>query len=204
MSLKYIVKKPQTITENTPLLIMVHGYGSNEEDLFSFAGELPADFLIVSVRAPLEIGFGGYAWYTIHFNNSDGKFSDIDEAITARDQLSNFIDEIKTKYGIPSDRTFLMGFSQGTVLSYAVALNHPEKVQKILAMSGYINPDLLPQDLEKLDHSSLDFFHFSWNCRPGNSSTMGQSGTKFPYCAWNQTYLQRIPRWSRCSSSEFL
>lgn len=158
MTLKYITKEPENLNADTPLLILVHGYGSNEEDLFSFSGELPSEFLIVSVRAPKEIGLGGYAWYTIHFDNANGKFSDTEEAITARDQLSEFIDEIQEKYKISSERTFLMGFSQGTILSYAVALNYPKKVQKIIALSGYINPDLLPSNPDTYNYNELDLF----------------------------------------------
>ena len=52
----------------------------------------------------------------------------------------------------------MLGFSQGTILSYAVALNYPEKIQKVIALSGYINPELLPTDLETMDYSNLDFF----------------------------------------------
>jgi len=158
LSLKYIVRKPKEQTKNTSLLILLHGYGSNEEDLYSFASELPSDLIIVSARALQDLGFGSYAWYTIHFNNTQGKFSDIPEAIKARDVIYKFIKEIQEKYTISPEKTFLLGFSQGTILSYAVALNHPETVQKVIALSGYVNPDLLPENMEKINYSKLDFF----------------------------------------------
>jgi len=158
LSLKYIVRKPKEITAKTSLLILVHGYGSNEEDLYSFTNELPSDLLIVSVRALQELGFGSYAWYTINFNSTQGKFSDIPEAIIARDVITTFIKEVQEKYKITPAKTFLLGFSQGTILSYSVALNHPHLVQKVIALSGYINPDLLNKNLENKDLSKLDFF----------------------------------------------
>ena len=158
LSLQYIVREPKVTGKNTSLLILLHGYGSNEEDLFSFAGELPEELLIVSVRAPQNLGFGSYAWYTINFNNTQGKFSDIPEAIEARDTIATFIDEVQEKYSILAKNTFLLGFSQGTVLSYAVALNYPEKVQKIIALSGYVNPDLLNENSENNDFSKLEIF----------------------------------------------
>jgi len=158
LSLKYIVREPNKQTENTSLLILLHGYGSNEEDLFSFATELPEDLLIVSARAPQSLGFGSYAWYTINFTANEGKFSDISEAKIARDLIATFIDEIQEKYHISQNKTFLLGFSQGTILSYAVALNYPEKVQKIIALSGYVNHELLPSNLESKDYSKLNFF----------------------------------------------
>ena len=158
LSLQYISREPNSISEKTSLLILLHGYGSNEEDLFSFATELPEDLIIISARAPQSLGFGGYAWYTIHFNTSVDKFSDIPEAIASRDLIAKFVTEVQEKYNISPAKTFLLGFSQGTILSYAVALNYPEKVQKVIALSGYINPDLLPKDIDASNYTNLDFF----------------------------------------------
>lgn len=158
LSLKYIIKKPKEITKNTSLLILVHGYGSNEEDLYSFANELPSDLVIISVRAIQELGFGSYAWYTINFNSTQGKFSDIPEAIKARELIATFIKEVQEKYKITPQKTFLLGFSQGTILNYSVALNHPQLVQKVIALSGYVNPELLNDNIETNDLSKLDFF----------------------------------------------
>lgn len=158
LTLDYLKRDPKINIDNPSLLILLHGYGSNEEDLFSFANELPDELLIVSARAPQNLGFGSYSWYTINFNNTQGKFSDIPEAIAAREKISTFINEIQNEYNISPKNTFLLGFSQGTILSYAVALNYPEKVQKIIALSGYINPDLLPENVETKDYSKLDIF----------------------------------------------
>lgn len=158
LSLQYIVREPNQQTENTSLLILLHGYGSNEEDLFSFATELPEDLLIIGARAPQNLGFGSYAWYTINFTADQRKFSDIPEAIKAREKIAVFIDEVQKKYKISPNKTFLLGFSQGTILSYSVALNYPNKIHKIIALSGYINPELLPHNLDTKDFSKLDFF----------------------------------------------
>lgn len=158
LSLQYIVREPNNRTEKTSLLILLHGYGSNEEDLFSFAAELPEDLIIISARAPQSLGFRSYSWYTINFTASQGKFSDIPEAIAARDLIADFIDEIQESYKIAPTKTFLLGFSQGTILSYAVALSYPEKVQKIIALSGYINAELLPKNIDTKDYTKLDFF----------------------------------------------
>ena len=158
LSLHYIAREPEIKSKNTPLLILLHGYGSNEEDLFSFSGELPDEMLIVSVRAPQNLGFGSYAWYTIHLNSTQRKFTDVPEAIQSRELIATFIDEVQEEYTISPKNTFLAGFSQGTILSYAVAFNYPEKVQNIIALSGYINTDLLPQNLEEYDYSNIDFF----------------------------------------------
>lgn len=157
-SLKHIIRKPKVATENPSLLLMLHGYGSNEQDLFSFANELPDELLIISAQAPLSIGYGAYAWYTIHFEADDSKFSDIPEALKARDLIIQFIDELQDEYHFDSAKSFLMGFSQGTILSYSVALSHPEKIENILALSGYINEELIVDYDELPSYNTLDFY----------------------------------------------
>lgn len=158
LSLEYIVRNPINNSINPPLLILLHGYGSNENDLFSFASELPEELLIISARAPMTLGFESYSWYTINFDMNNGKFSDTNEAIESRDLISNFIDEIKSVYKTDPKKTFLLGFSQGCILSYAVALNFPNKVQHVVALSGYINQDLLSMDSTSKDTNFPDFF----------------------------------------------
>ena len=157
-SLKHIVREPKTPNANPALFLMLHGYGSNEEDLFSFANELPDELLIISARAPLSIDFGGYAWYTIHFEQNDKKFSDIPEAIKARDTIAKFIDELQETYKFDPAKSFLMGFSQGTILSYALSLSYPKKIKNIIALSGYINEELIISPKETNDYKSLNFF----------------------------------------------
>lgn len=157
-SLKYIIREPKIANNNPPLLLMLHGYGSNEEDLFSFADELADELLVISARAPLSIDFGGYAWYTIHFEANDKKFSDIPEALKARDLIAKFIDELQEIYNFNPNKSFLMGFSQGTILSYAVALSYPNKIKNIIALSGYINEELIAIPQETHVYKDLNFF----------------------------------------------
>jgi len=159
LSLDYLIREPKTNTKNPALLVMLHGYGSNQKDLFSFANELPDELLIISVKAPLSLGFESYSWYTIHFNSTDSsKFSDIPEAKDALQKINTFIDEIVHTYKVNTTNVFILGFSQGTILSTAFALNNPNKVNHIIALSGYVNEDLLESDFHKNDFSNLDFF----------------------------------------------
>lgn len=154
--LEYLVR--ESTIENPPLLIMLHGYGSNEQDLFSFATELPKELLIISAKAPLTLGIGSYAWYSINFDGNNGKFSDLDEARDSIQQIENFIETIIEKYKVNSKKVFLLGFSQGSILSYAVALKNPTKVQHVVALSGYINRELIPKEIKKEVYKNLDFF----------------------------------------------
>jgi len=147
--LQYLVRKPVIASENPPLLILLHGYGSNEQDLFSFAKELPDEFLIISAQAPLTMSAGSYAWYSINFDDRDGKFSDLKEAKESIDKIAIFIDEIKAKYKTDPNKTFLLGFSQGAILSYSLSFFYPNKVQNVIALSGYVNDELLPETISK-------------------------------------------------------
>ena len=156
-TLRHLIRQP-TPTENPALLLMLHSYGSNEQDLFSFASELPDELLIVSAQAPMSMGFGQYAWYTISFGADDSKFSDIPEAIHARDLIIQFIDELQETYHFDPKRSFLMGFSQGTILSYAVTLTAPDKIKNILALSGYINDEMIVLSKDKEELKELSFF----------------------------------------------
>jgi phospholipase/carboxylesterase len=156
--LYYLTKLPKNSIENPILLLMLHGYGSNEDDLFSFASELDENLLIISTRAPLALDFGGFAWYSIHFTAGQDKFSDIPEAIQARDQISEFIDQLDAKYHFDKDKSMLMGFSQGAILSYAVALSYPDKIKNIIAMSGYALPEIIQVPKNTSDYKSLRFF----------------------------------------------
>jgi phospholipase/carboxylesterase len=158
LSLRYLVKEPKIILEKNPLLLLIHGYGSNEQDLFSFAEELPETHYVISVRAPFDLQYGSYAWYAINFDADENKFSDLNQAKNSRDLLVHFIDELIEKYPIDSNNITLIGFSQGSILSYAVALSYPEKIRKIVAFSGYLNADMILPGIEKRDFSQLKIF----------------------------------------------
>ena len=158
LSLEYLVREPKIKLDKNPLLLLIHGYGSNEQDLFSFAAELPDEYYIVSARAPYNLQYGSYAWYSINFDADQNKFSDNDQARISRDLIAKFIDELIDKYPIDATNVTLIGFSQGTILSYAVALSHPEKVQRVVAMSGYINPEILEDNYLKNSFSNLKVF----------------------------------------------
>lgn len=158
LSLYHLIRKPKIAIEKAPLLIMLHGYGSNEEDLFSFAEELPDELFIISLRAPYPMPPYGNAWYAIHWDNNDGKFSDDLQAVTSREKISDFIDEALQTYPVDPENVTLLGFSQGCILSFAVALSYPEKVKNVIGLSGYINEGIIKDGYQKRDFSKLSVY----------------------------------------------
>ncbi|MDR2206378.1 MAG: alpha/beta fold hydrolase [Flavobacteriaceae bacterium] len=158
MELHYLVREPEIITPKTPVLFMLHGYGSNEEDLFSFTPNLPEDWLIISFRAPKGNGYGGFSWYNIDFLES-GKIINVPQAEESLSKILKDINEIREKYRISEGETHLCGFSQGGILCYALALSHPEKFTKVACLSSYPEEEILTQiikDKKQLQH--LRFF----------------------------------------------
>ena len=158
MNLHYLVQEPKVKHDKNPLLLLLHGYGSNEEDLFSFAPELPDDSYVISVRAPYDLQPYGHAWYAIHFDADENKFSDNVQAKQSVEIIASFIDEIVKQYPIDTENVTLIGFSQGAILSYATALTYPEKISKVVALSGYFNQEILPEVIDTKAISHLKFF----------------------------------------------
>lgn len=122
------------------MLVLAHGYGSNEQDLFGLAQYLDDRFLIVSVRAPQPIGPSAYGWYPLAFTPS-GITHLPAEARDGTEALSRAIDELVTAYASDPRRVYLAGFSQGGIISLAVTLMQPTKVAGVVVMSGMLLPE---------------------------------------------------------------
>ena len=118
-----------------PLLLLLHGIGSNEDDLFSLAPYLDERFLIVSARAPFVMGPGSFGWFNIEFTPR-GILADMNQAEQSRALLLKFMDELIETYDADPACFFLMGFSQGAMMSLTAALSRPDKVAAIAALSG--------------------------------------------------------------------
>ncbi len=157
--LDYRIRRPLKEGGKTPILFLLHGYGSHEEDLYSFANYLPEEYLIISLRAPLTLGFGGYAWYSIHFNEQQDKWSDDAEAKRAQEIILYNIDYHLEQFKLEGQKVSLLGFSQGAILSWAVGLSQPERIDKIIALSGYVNEDIFGYAKEGLDQLRIFSSH---------------------------------------------
>ena len=155
--IKYIERLPAVKSDATPLFVLIHGYGSNEEDLFSFAQDLPPHAHIVSVRARYDLVYGGYAWYDINFVNNE-KWMDEAQAIDSRNKLVDFIDALIQHENLDAKNVTLMGFSQGAILSYAIALNNPDKIKNVAILSGYPEHKIIGEFDQTKDFSNLNFF----------------------------------------------
>lgn len=143
LSLKYLVKLPAKNSEKAPLIILLHGYGSNEKDLFELKNYLPKEYIVVAARATYTLGGDSYQWFSKELVN--GKYSGNAEQLThSRNTLVKFIDQLTNKYQADKGRVYVMGFSQGAMMSYEVGLANPQKVKGIGILSGVMPESLKP------------------------------------------------------------
>lgn len=160
LSLQYLVRQPKVKAEKPPVIILLHGIGSNEEDLFSFANQLPDKFLVISARAPYEISLGSYAWYNVDF--SAGKpIIHAEQQEKSRQTIIQFIQELKKEFAFDEKNVFLCGFSQGAIMSYSVGLTRPDVVHGIAVLSGRLADEVKPMipSKEKLQHLKVFISH---------------------------------------------
>jgi phospholipase/carboxylesterase len=143
LSLSHLVEFPasapsQESSTRYPTILALHGRGSNEQDLIGLAPHLPHGLLWISPRAPLLVGPSAYEWYRVRVIGRP----DPEQVLAALETIDHFIDEILTAYPIDPQKLFLLGFSQGSILSMCYTLTHPTRVAGVIAQSGQIPPSV--------------------------------------------------------------
>jgi len=129
--------------KQSPLLIMLHGWGSNEKDLLGLSHSLDPRLRVVSVRAPMTLAPEMYGWFPIEFTPT-GITVDREAARQVADKFTAFLQKLIETLQPVGGKAFLMGFSQGTVMSYLTAFRNPALLHGVLALSGQL-PDARPE-----------------------------------------------------------
>lgn len=142
MTLVHLTRQPAVPSARPPLLLLLHGIGSDEEDLFALRARLDGRFLVVSARAPFEYEPMGYAWYDIDYRARPPTMQPA-QAEESREALARFVAELCDGGGADPARIFVMGFSQGAVMALGLAVTHPELVAGVVAHSGRLLPQFL-------------------------------------------------------------
>jgi phospholipase/carboxylesterase len=142
-------------TERRKAIILLHGVGSNENDLFSLASQLPDDFLIIAPRGQFSLSAGRYAWYNVDFSTGKPIFDKAQET-SSREIIEKFIIQIKQKYG--ADEIYLGGFSQGAIMSYSIGLTNPAAIKGILSLSGRLLDEVRLLIIKNLEVQKLKIF----------------------------------------------
>src|SRR5918998_6969581 len=118
-------------------LVLLHGRGTSEDDLFPLLDELDPDRRLVGVapRGPLELPPGGSHWYVVRRVG----FPDPASFEPTMEKLTAWFDALPDAIGVPVERTVLGGFSQGAVMSYALGLGAGRpRPAALVALSGFI------------------------------------------------------------------
>ncbi|GLQ34026.1 phospholipase [Amylibacter marinus] len=150
MTLTSYRKEPKSGTADS-LVVFLHGFGADGKDLLGLADPL-ADYLpntvFVSPDAPSRCSVNpmGYQWFPIPRMDGSSEEAAIAGMQTAVGALDEFLDELAESTKIAPQRTVLVGFSQGTMMSLHVAPRRAEALAGVVGFSGLLRN---PQDLEQ-------------------------------------------------------
>jgi len=122
---------------------MLHGYGSNEADLFMLASDLPPQYYPVSIRAPYTTPFGGYAWFALYTGPDLNITADRDQMLETAKHLDAFIQQLGASDGW-SGPPVLLGFSQGGMMAYWLSLYSPHDYSRAAVLSSKLPVEELP------------------------------------------------------------
>ncbi|HEV2146748.1 MAG TPA: alpha/beta hydrolase-fold protein [Longimicrobiaceae bacterium] len=129
---------PADARDGAPLLVLLHGRGSDERDLMGLVPHLPAGLIVVSPRAPFAgapWGYGpGWAWYRF-LGGTRPEPASFEESQRA---LGDFLRELPERLPVKPGPLTLGGFSQGGTMSLAHALRDPGTVPAVLNFSGFL------------------------------------------------------------------
>ncbi|MFB6362125.1 MAG: alpha/beta hydrolase [Halobacteriales archaeon] len=131
---------PEAETDGpSPVVIVLHGRGADEQDLLPVARQLPDELAALSLRAP-EALMGGYTWYEIDMSAGGLHQSqpDPDGFRRSLDLVSEAVAAAPGRYDIDSDRIGLLGFSQGAIMTFSLLLEQPDRYGWISAHHGYL------------------------------------------------------------------
>lgn len=102
----------------TPLVVLLHGYGSNERDLLGLVPELPQEFTYASVRAPVAMGFGAYTWFDLDVERMAYSSAAAHDAV---EDLWSWIASVKDQHSSVT----LLGFSMGMAMATSLLRTRP-------------------------------------------------------------------------------
>lgn len=123
---------------DVPLVIMLHGLGGDEHSMSFFTRSIPAAFTVISPRAPIAIEPGMFPGYTDR-GYSWVRSTPPPDRVSFAPAIKLLREFIRSLNRAP---VYLMGFSQGAALSYALSLAEPESIAGVIALAGFLPLEL--------------------------------------------------------------
>ncbi len=144
LSLAHLHRPPAQSTAEPWLLVLMHGVGSNEQDLFGLAPAVPPQFHVLSLRAPNTLGRGSYAWFEFGIKPTGERVIDEAQEAEARAQVGQVVNAAAVQLGIPASRVVVGGFSQGGIMSLSLLLTQPRLLHAAMVLHSRLLPQVLP------------------------------------------------------------
>lgn len=137
--------RPAAATTIRPwLLVLMHGVGSNEQDLFSLAPQIPERFHILSLRAPFRMGPGSHAWFDFSIDPHGERTINEAQEAQSRALAATAIESAAGQLGIAPEHVVVGGFSQGGIMALSLVLTRPALMQAAMVWHGRLLPQVLP------------------------------------------------------------
>ena len=130
--------------DRSPLLVLLHGVGSNEDDLFGLEPALDPRLILASLRAPVVLAPGQYAWFHVQLDPV-APLIEAGEAEFSRRALAQSIRQLAAAHSADPQRVYLLGFSQGAIMALALALTEPVLLAGVVAVAGRTLPELFAE-----------------------------------------------------------
>jgi phospholipase/carboxylesterase len=146
------VQEPMPLSQDTRVMLLLHGYQGNENVMWILTKTIPEDYLLIAPRAPIQAGEKQFVWHEIA-----PQWPEIQTYQAVADQLLSSIDDWLDEQNIHTRKFDLMGFSQGAVLAYALTILKPERVGRVAALAGFI-PHAWQDQMTKASLASRAFF----------------------------------------------
>uniref|UniRef100_UPI004048CE39 alpha/beta hydrolase n=1 Tax=Roseivirga sp. TaxID=1964215 RepID=UPI004048CE39 len=202
-SLHYIIRENKDSVAKSPLLILLHGHGSNENDLFSLSNSVPNNWIVASVRGPYQMAENSYRWYDVKMVN--GKIViNIDEEERSRKKLMQLIAEMTQKYNVDNEKIVVAGFSQGANMAQSLGLGEPNLITGFGVLSGRFVEEFSPYISKSitLKNSKAFIAHGSGDTMlpktyaSENITKLKELGIQITYCEDSNGHSISTKQWS--------
>ena len=144
LPLPFLNRPAASQTPSPLLLVLMHGVGSNEGDLFGLAPHVPPQFHVISLRAPHTMGPNAHAWFEFSVLPDGSRSIHETQEAASRSLVALTVEAAAAQLGVPPERVVLGGFSQGGIMALSMLLTRPELLHAAMVWHSRLLPQALP------------------------------------------------------------
>ena len=148
LPLQHLYKAADPAVQAQWLLVLMHGVGSNEQDLFGLADFVPSAFHVLSLRAPNIMAPHMYAWFQFGVNPDGSRTIHAEQEKASRALIEQTVQQASAQLGVPAERVVLGGFSQGGIMSLSVLLTQPALLKACMVWHSRLLPEIAGQEAD--------------------------------------------------------